>query len=773
MSKYNKALNLSMHIEPIRDIMDENRFGSSPGSLPDRETGIIYIMDAENKTDEMIPDEVIPEEMILKELTTEEKINLVHGTALFHNGDAKRVGIPSLIMSDGPLGVRFDFKDDAWERINEDVCKCSWLVSGTALACTWNTHLAYETGNILGMEARGRGKDIILAPGINIHRTPLCGRCFEYMSEDPYLTGMIAAEEIKGIQSNDVAACVKHYALNNQETDRMDIDVRASERALYEIYLPAFEAALLQADSYSVMCSYNRFRGDHASANKYLLTDILRRKWNYDGVVISDWGAVHDTAGAYEAGVDIEMDVRCDFDNYFFAAPLSEAIKAGLLSEDKLDEKVLRILKLLRKIKKPVGKAVNSDGSFIESVDDFIESGDVNQEQNGGRRKSGAYNLPSSHDTLLEAAREAIVLLKNENNILPLDADRITNIAVIGDGATRKLAPGGGSSEIDALFEITPLHGISMVAGSSCNIHYAKGYSTDENDELQNKKLLNESIELAKKCDVVIYAGGLNRSQDTEGADKASYELPYGQSHVISELIKANKNTIVYINAGSAVDMSGFAQNAPAICYSSMIGMMGGLALAEILFGKANPSGKLSVSFPAKFSDCPAQNMDGNYSEGIYVGYRYYETRKVKPLFCFGHGLSYTTFEYSDIRARYIEGDGNAENTTLYEITCKVKNTGHAAGKEVAQLYVTPLNNTPERPVLELKGFDKISLLPGEEKEVSFVLKTSAFAYYSTHDCCYRADAGVYRINIGSSCEDIRLSTDISLSHDYFTQRMW
>lgn len=710
---------------------------------------------------------------LISQMTIEEKVNLLHGTALFHNGGIPRLSVPPLIMSDGPLGVRFDFEDNMWQRKNEDICPCSWLISGTALASTWNTDLAYEIGNILGMEARGRGKDIILAPGINIHRTPLCGRNFEYMSEDPYLTGMMAVKEIQGIQKNDVAACVKHFALNNQETDRMEVDVRVDERALYEIYLPAFEAALTAGNSYSVMCSYNRFRGDYASESKYLLTDVLRKKWNYDGVVISDWSAVHSTEESFNAGVDIEMGVSCDFDNYFFAAPLLKAIKENKISGEVLDSKVLRILKLLDKIKKTGGED----------------------------RKTGSYNLLSSHKTLLDAARESVVLLKNDNNFLPLDASKLKNIAIIGDGAARKLAPGGGSSEIDALFEITPLLGISMLAGDSCKIHYAKGYYVDneentegdvnwqadsldakenttnhscESDTVRKRQeLLNEAVSLAKTCDVVIYVGGLNRSHDTEGFDRTSYDLPYNQSHVISEIISANPNTVVCINAGSAINMSEFAHKAPSICYSSMNGMMGGLALAEILFGHTNPSGRLPVSFPKSFEDCPAKNMDGRYSEGIYVGYRYYETRKVKPLFCFGHGLSYTTFEYSDIKAEYIGTDANdtPDNTSLYKVTCTVKNTGKLEGKETVQLYITPLNNTPERPVLELKGFTKINLLPGEEKNITFTLKIPAFAYYSPKDSCYRADAGVYRINIGHSCEDIRLKTDADLTKDYFSLR--
>ena len=378
---------------------------------------------------------------LVKEMTTEEKTGLIHGAGLFRNSGVPRLNIPPVIMSDGPLGVRFDFKDNEWLRINEEKCTVSWMISGTALASTWNEELAEKVGDTLGMEARGRGKDIILAPGINIHRTPLCGRNFEYMSEDPYLCGKLVARQIKGIQKNDVAACVKHFALNNQETNRMEVNVEVDERTLFELYLPAFQAATTHGGSYSIMCSYNRFRSDYVSDNSYLLTDILRKKWGFDGVVISDWGAVHSTKKSYEAGVDLEMSVTYDFDNYFFANPLINAINNNEIDTDILDEKCERILTLLERIKK-IGK-------------------------NTAKRSRGAYNLNSSHNTLLCAAREAVVLLKNDDKTLPIDISKARSIAVIGDAATRKLSLGGGSSEIDALFEITPLMGISMLAGST------------------------------------------------------------------------------------------------------------------------------------------------------------------------------------------------------------------------------------------------------------------------------------------------------------------
>ncbi len=705
---------------------------------------------------------------LIDSMTTEEKVSLIHGAGLFRNAQVSRLNIPPVIMSDGPLGVRFDFKDSEWIRTNEDRCKVSWMISGASLASTWNEKLAEEVGNILGMEARGRGKDVILAPGINIHRTPLCGRNFEYMSEDPYLTGMLVARQIQGIQKNDVAACVKHFALNNQETNRLEVDVLVDERALYELYLPAFYAAVKYGKSYSIMCSYNRFRGPYVSESRYLLTDILRNKWHYDGVVISDWGAVHSTKESYEAGVDLEMSVTYDFDNYFFANPLLEAIDNNEICTDILDEKCARILSLLKRIKK-----IGPDKD---------------------KRSRGAYNLTSSHETLLNAAREAIVLLKNEDRTLPVDISKVKSIAVIGDSATRKLSLGGGSSEVDALFEITPLMGISMLAGGLSDINYAPGYYVDNEEHTsgdvnwqaqsldfsegisgddasenlaKKEALLEEAVQLAKECDIVIYVGGLNRSHDTEGFDRTSYELPYGQDLLIDELLEVRPDMIISINSGSAINLSSFAHKAKAILWNSMSGMMGGLALAEIIFGMINPSGKLPVSFPEKLSDCQSYNTDGNYREGLYIGYRYYESKNVPALYAFGHGLSYTDYEYSDIKAEAVSAGTQSDADAICNISCTIKNIGAVSGKETVQLYISPVNPNIDRPRLELKGFKKIYLEPSRSQEVSFELTPAAFAYYDVESALYRADSGSYIINIGSAVDDIRLQINVTLDTDY------
>lgn len=747
-------------------------------------------------------------------MTLDEKIGFIHGAALFKNKGIDRLGIQPLVMSDGPCGVRFDHKDDEWVQVDEPMCYVSWLPSGAAMASTWNEDIAARLGEVLGNEACGRGKQVILAPGINIVRTPLCGRNFEYMSEDPCLAGKMAAAEIQGVQSQNVAVCVKHFALNNQEKERMKVDVRVDDRTLHELYLPAFKTAVEEGGAYSVMCSYNKINGLYASENETLLNDILKNDWGYDGVVISDWGAVHSTAAAALAGTDLEMSVTNNFDEYFFADALKEAVRAGDIAEDVIDDKVARILRLQKRIR-----------------------------LYDGERNKGGYNLPEHHTVMLDAAREGVVLLKNERGILPLNADKCKTIAVIGDAAVRKLAHGGGSSEIKPLFEITPLMGINMVTGSRTVVKYAKGYYVDNEehvvgevdwqansldapadrtgdtagvqgegndneasgtdqadndksgcvdkisceekpgcaDKISNgeetgsieklrRQYLEEAVALARECDAVIYVGGLNRAYDTEGFDRTSYELPYKQAEVINALLAANPNTVVSILSGSAVDMSAFEKNAPAILWNSMNGMQAGLALAEVIFGDVNPSGKLPVSFPFRLSDCPAHGIgeypgtyDGDggitcsYSEGIYVGYRHYSTRNIDVLFPFGHGLSYTTFEYGNIKAV------KCKDEDAFEVTFEITNTGSVFGKETAEVYVGAHDPVIDRPALELKGFKKVGFEPGECRSVTIKLDRKAFAYYSVSDGTFRADSGKYTISAGRSVKDLRVSCDVVL----------
>lgn len=698
-------------------------------------------------------------EEIVSELKLEEKVAMVHAAGLFRNGSVERLGIPSLYMSDGPMGVRNEFPNASWVPVGNTDDYVTYLPSISALACTWNRDLAYEEGNILGREARGRGKDIILAPGINIVRSPLGGRNFEYMSEDPYLTAQLAVPYIKGVQENDVAACVKHFAVNSQETERLNVDVVIDQRAVREIYLPAFEAAVKEGNAYSIMSAYNKLWGLHCSHNKWLLRDVLEKEWGYDGVLVSDWSAISDTKLAAEAGMDIEMSVTDNFDEYFFANPLIKAVKAGEIKEELIDEKVRKILKLMYRVN------VFSD-----------------------ERKSGEYNSFESRQKTLDIARESVVLLKNEENLLPL-SKKIKKVAVIGQNANIRHCEGGGSAEVKSLYEVTPLMGIKMLLGGNAEVAYAKGYTHDFNErETVNK----EAIELAKNSDVVIFVGGLKHTKedfslfqnalhsikeddmvvniDSEGNDKTDMKLPYNQDEIINSLLEVNPNTIVVITAGSPVDMSSWADKSKALVNVSYNGMEGGRALAEVLFGDVNPSGKLTVTIPKKLEDSPAHSIGEfpgeaqvRYDEGIFVGYRYFSTYDVEPQFVFGHGLSYTKFQYDDIEVNLTEENDEINATVKFKVT----NIGEKEGAEVAQIYVNDVECSEKRPLIELKGFEKIRLLPDESKEVTVKLDKKSFAFYSDEENSWVVEEGKFNILIGSSSSDIKLEESINIKSKY------
>lgn len=698
-------------------------------------------------------------EEIISELKLEEKVAMVHAAGLFRNGSVERLGIPSLYMSDGPMGVRNEFPNASWVPVGNTDDYVTYLPSISALACTWNRNLAYEEGNILGKEARGRGKDIILAPGINIVRSPLGGRNFEYMSEDPYLTAQLAVPYIKGVQENDVAACVKHFAVNSQETERLNVDVVIDERAVREIYLPAFEAAVKEGNSYSIMSAYNKLWGLHCSHNKWLLRDVLEKEWGYDGVLVSDWSAISDTKLAAEAGMDIEMSVTDNFDEYFFANPLIKAVKEGEIKEELIDEKVRKILKLMYRL-----------NMFSDE------------------RKSGEYNSFESRRKTLDIARESVILLKNEENLLPL-SKKVKKVAVIGQNANIRHCEGGGSAEVKSLYEVTPLMGIKMLLGGNCEVAYAKGYTHDFN---KRKAVNEEAIELAKNSDVVIFIGGLKHTKedfslfqnalhstkednmvvniDSEGNDKTDMKLPYNQDEIINSLLEVNPNIIVVITAGSPVDMSSWVDKSKALVNVSYNGMEGGRALAEVLFGDVNPSGKLTVTIPKKLEDSPAHSIGEfpgkaqvRYDEGIFVGYRYFSTYDVEPQFVFGHGLSYTEFRYNDIKVNLTEENEKINATVKFKVT----NIGEKEGAEVAQVYVNDVESSVKRPVIELKGFEKVRLMPGESKEVTINLDKKSFAFYSDEENSWIVEDGKFNILIGSSSTDIRLEESINIKSKY------
>lgn len=717
-------------------------------------------------------------------LTLEEKIGMIHGAELFKTRGVPRLGIPPLVMSDGPMGVRQEFFPDQWKSVGNNDDNVTYLPCNSALAASWNRGLSRRVGSVLGEEARGRGKDVILTPGINIKRSPLCGRNFEYFSEDPCLTGEMAVPFIEGVQEWDVAACVKHFAANNQETERLWVNVEVDEQALRRIYLPAFEAVVKRAGSYTIMGAYNRLYGGHCCQSDYLLRRILREEWGYDGVVISDWGGVHDTKAAAESQLDIEMSVTYDFDEYYMANPLKNEIEEGRIPES-ADEKVVRILLLMMRL------------HMLDGV-----------------RKAGAYNVPEHQKVALEAARESVVLLKNSRGQLPLAAEPGSKILVIGENAVLHHADGGGSAEIKALYEISPLMGIKKLLGGNVQVDYLPGYCREEKqreeetnwqesslehgggsqaaaqecgsdgeradgvqkcgpgaesaDCVQNyqaekqlkekrKALRQKAVEMAPQYDQVIFVGGLTHDQDSEGNDRADMKLPCGQDELIAELFRVRPDMVVVMVGGSPVEMGSWVSQADSLIWSYYAGMEGGTALAEVLFGAVNPSGKLPESFYRTHTDCSAHCLGEfgaaeqvNYREGIYVGYHYLDAYGIEPQFCFGHGLSYTSFAYED--AKLIRDNGE-----VY-VTCRIINTGSRSGAEIVQAYQMCAQDSDTasvysqaqkdgRPpvVRELNGFEKVFLEPGEMKEVRLKLAD--------------VQEGM-TVALGSSSRDIRLMTE-------------
>lgn len=693
-------------------------------------------------------------ERLLGQLTLEEKVGMVHGATIFRTKGVERLGIPPLRMSDGPMGVRMEMKDDAFENCStaDDV---TYLPSNSAIAASWNRDVARASGRVLGEEARGRGKDMILAPGINIQRSPLCGRNFEYMSEDPCLIAELAVPLIEGIQENDVSACVKHFAANNQEAGRIGLDVRVDERTLHELYLPGFKAAVQKAHSHALMGAYNRLNGDYCCHSKFLLEDLLRREWGYDGAVVSDWGAVHDTKAAAGAELDIEMDVRPHFDGYYLANPLLEAVRRGEVKEERIDKKVRNILRLMFRLKM-IGPEKET-------------------------RRAGCYNSAAHREAVLRAAQESVVLLKNAGGRLPIRRRGLKKLAVIGLNAAQRHAAGGGSAEIKALYEISPLMGLCQLLGGNTEVRYAQGYCPDPQPKdgetadpqaLAQKRqaLLDEAAALAKSCDEVLLFGGLDHAYDVEGKDRPDMRLPYGQDALFNAVLDANPRAAVVLVAGSPVDMSAWAGRAQAIVWSWYAGMEGGYALAQVLLGEVNPSGKLPVTLPVRYEDSPAAALGEfgdavrtEYKEGLLVGYRYFDTQGVEPAFCFGYGLSYTTFAY---RSAQVRTQGSAKAFSV-QAEVALQNTGDAAGAEVVQVYVSQAKPSVFRPVQELKGFEKVFLHPGEEKIVSIHLETDAFAWYDTAQHAFTVEPGVFTLRIGSSSRDIRLEKQVRVERPY------
>lgn len=720
---------------------------------------------------------------LLEKLTLEEKIGMIHGASLFRTKGVERLGIPPLKMSDGPMGVRMEFADTEWRAVGNTDDYVTYLPSNSAIAATWNRELAGKAGEVLGEEARGRGKDIILAPGINIKRSPLCGRNFEYMSEDPYLVKELTVPMIRGIQKYDVAACVKHFAANSQETQRLWVDTLVDERTLQEIYYPAFKDAVKRANTYSLMGAYNLLNGKHCCENGKLLDEVLREQWGYDGTIVSDWGAVHNTQAAAECSLDVEMNITNDFDDYCLAKPLLEKVKSGEIDELCIDNKVRNILRMMLR---------------LHMIGDQVEE-----------RKAGTYNTKTHQEAVLEVARESVILLKNDNNVLPLKKKGLKKIAVIGQNAVQIHSNGGGSAEVKALYEISPLMGIKKILGGNTEVVFAEGYyipkkfeESDQNwqatsiydksleiaditreniggnseDRIEERRkqiqnqLREKAVALAKEVEVVILIGGLNHDYDVEGLDREHMRLPYEQDALIQAVLEANPHTIVVIYAGAPVEMP-WIEQADSIVWSYYAGMEGGTALAEILWGEVNPSGKLPETFIKKEIQCPAHFIGEfgkkdvvAYKEEIMVGYRYYDTYCTDILFPFGYGLSYTEFLYDDLKVQLLE----KENELSVIVEASIKNIGNLEGAEVVQLYIVDVEASVERPLHELKAFEKINLKPEEVHKIHFVLNEEAFSFYSVEDKCFKVEDGAFMIQVGGSSRNIHLEEEIIITRNYF-----
>ena len=696
-------------------------------------------------------------EKLIRKMTLEEKVGLLHGNSKFYVAGVERLGIPEWSLSDGPHGVRAEINRHDWAYAGWTNDSASYFPTGTAFAAAWNPELAYRRGEVLGEEARWRKKDVLLGPGVNIIRSPLCGRNFEYMSEDPYMNSVLAVAYIKGLQSRDVACSVKHFAVNNQETNRTTVDVECSERALREIYLPAFKAAVQEGGALTVMAAYNKFRGEFCAENNYLVCKILRNEWGFDGVYVTDWGAAHSTIPSMEAGLDLEMGTLIDkYEDWYYANPLIEAVKSGKIPMSLVDEKVGDVLRVM------------------------IKTNVLDPKKRFG---PGSMNTKEHQQATYDAAAEAIVLLKNQNNLLPLDFSSIKSLAVIGDNATRKHSNGGLSSEIKAVYEVTPLEALRAKWGDKVDIRFAQGYEklstfvegsnngqssgTFSSKTQESDALLKEAVEVARTSDVALLVCGLNHDYDTESFDRLNMDIPYGQVELIQEVVKANPRTIVVMIAGSPLNMAAVDICSPAIVWAWFNGMEGGNALVDVLSGKVNPSGKMPFTTPVSLDQSPAHalgNFPGrdlkvNYEEDILVGYRWFDTKGLPVVYPFGYGLSYTTFNYSNLntdKKTYDQAD-------TIQATFTLTNTGDREGAEVAQLYVSDPVCSVMRPVKELKGFKKVFLKPGESRRITLDIPVSSLAFYSEAQSQFVVEPGEFILQLGASASDItqRISVEV------------
>ena len=703
----------------------------------------------------------------ISRMTLAEKIRIIHAQSKFSSAGVPRLGFPDFWTDDGPHGVRPDVLWDEWEQAGQTNDSCVAFPALTCLAASWNPQMSRIYGEALGEEALYRGKDMILGPGVNINRTPLNGRNFEYMGEDPFLASVMVVPYIQGLQSKGVAACVKHYCLNNDEEYRHQVNVIVSDRALHEIYLPAFKAAVDKGKTWGIMGSYNLYKNEHNCHNQWTLNKILKGDWKYDGVVVSDWGGAHNLEQSVKNGLDIEFGTWTDgltmgatnaYDNYYLSLPYMRAIQEGKFTQKELNDKVRRVLRLFYRT------TMNPN------------------------RPHGFLCSESHYAAARQIAEEGIVLLQNKNNVLPINTQKAKRVLVVGENAIKMMTVGGGSSSLKVQREISPLEGLkARLAKDGINVDYARGYVGDVtgnfngvttgqnlNDNRSEAELIAEAIEKAKTADYVIMFGGLNKSgfQDCEGHDRKQFELPYNQDKLIEALAKANKN-FVYVNiSGNAVAMP-WKEKVAGIVQGWFIGSESGEALASILTGDANPCGKLPFTWVNSLNEVGAHalntypgtwrkeggtNTKGNiideeYKEGIYVGYRWTDKERIKPTFAFGHGQSYTQFAISNLRSD--KSDLTQDDTIAF--TVNVKNTGKRAGSEVVQLYIHDVKSSVDRPKKELKGFQKVYLQPGENKDVTITINKEALSFYDELSSSWKAEAGKFEALVGNASDNLKL----------------
>ena len=690
-------------------------------------------------------------EYYLSQMTLEEKVKILHAQSKFSSAGVPRLGIPELWTSDGPHGIRPEVLWDKWQQAGWTNDSCTAFPALTCLAASWSEEMSALYGKSIGEEARYREKDVLLGPGVNIYRTPLCGRNFEYMGEDPYLASRMVVPYIQEVQKNGVAACVKHFALNNQEENRHEYNAVVDDRTLYEIYLPAFKAAVQEGGAWSIMGAYNLFEGEHLCHNDRILNRILKDEWGFDGVVISDWGGTHDTEEAIVNGLDLEMGTGTNgldskygnsYDAYHLAMPYLERLRDGRASMDVLNEKVRRVLRLNMRT------AMNPD------------------------KPCGSFNSPEHNEAARRIAGEGIVLLKNEDNILPIDLDKTSKILVVGENAIKKMTVGGGSSSLKAQNECTPLVGLREAVGDKADVVYQRGYvgdllrkynnvdtGIDLTDPRSEEELIADALAEAKDADVILFFGGLNKSkyQDAEGNDRQSMALPYAQDKVIEALAEVNDNIVVLIVSGNAVEMP-WVDKVDGIVETWFLGSQTGHAVADVLLGKVNPSGKLPFTFPVKLEDNAAHALNAyhkdsltvEYKEGIFVGYRWAEKQNIKPLFAFGHGLSYTRFEYGEATC--------CKSGSGFKVCVDVTNVGDCEGKEVVQLYIGDDESSLARPVKELKGFKKIALKPGQKEKVTFDITDDMLKYYDPARGGWTLEEGTFTAYVAAASDDVRTS---------------